>query len=137
MKKKLVKAVSVAMALTMTAGLATGCNSSSGSGSKSSKKSTSGSSEGSVYWLNFKPEADEALQEIAKTYKEETGVSVKVVTAASGSYEETLTAEMDKSDAPTLFVVGNDASVATWGSSCVDLKNTDVYNELSTDDYTL
>ena len=89
MKKKLVKAVSVAMALTMTAGLATGCNSSSGSGSKSSKKSTSGSSEGSVYWLNFKPEADEALQEIAKTYKEETGVSVKVVTAASGSYEET------------------------------------------------
>ena len=117
MKKKLVKAVSVAMALTMTAGLATGCNSSSGSGSKSSKKSTSGSSEGSVYWLNFKPEADEALQEIAKTYKEETGVSVKVVTAASGSYEETLTAEMDKSDAPTLFVVGNDASVATWGSS--------------------
>ena len=30
MKKKLVKAVSVAMALTMTAGLATGCNSSSG-----------------------------------------------------------------------------------------------------------
>ena len=137
MKKKLVKAVSVAMALTMTAGLATGCNSSSGSGSKSSKKSTSGSSEGSVYWLNFKPEADEALQEIAKTYKEETGVSVKVVTAASGSYEETLTAEMDKSDAPTLFVVRNDASVATWGSSCVDLKNTDVYNELSTDDYTL
>ena len=70
--------------------------------------------EGSVYWLNFKPESDEALQEIAAMYTEETGVSVKVVTAASGTYNETLTAQMDKSDAPTMFVVGNQAAVDTW-----------------------
>lgn len=92
---------------------------------------------GSVYWLNFKPEADEALQGIAATYKEETGVDVKVVTAASGSYEQTLTTEMDKSDAPTLFVVGNQAAVKTWGDFCYDLKDTDIYKELSTDDFTL
>ncbi len=92
---------------------------------------------GSVYWLNFKPEADEALQAIAKTYTEETGVEVKVVTAASGTYEQTLTTEMDKSDAPTLFVVGNQAAVKTWGEYCYDLKGTDIYNELSTDDFTL
>ena len=30
--------------------------------------------EGSVYWLNFKPESDEALQQIAAMYTEETGV---------------------------------------------------------------
>ena len=52
---------------------------------------------GSVYWLNFKPEADQALQQIAKTYREQTGVEVRIVTAASGQYESTLTAEMDKS----------------------------------------
>jgi len=92
---------------------------------------------GSVYWLNFKPEADEALQTIAADYTAETGVSVKVVTAASGTYESTLTAEMDKSEAPTLFVVGNSAAVNTWGSYCYDLKGTDVYNELTTDDFTL
>ena len=41
--------------------------------------------EGSVYWLNFKPESDEALQKVAALYTEKTGVPVKVVTAASGT----------------------------------------------------
>ena len=92
---------------------------------------------GQVYWLNFKPEADEALQTLAADYTAETGVPVQVVTAASGTYESTLTAEMDKSNAPTLFVVGNSAAVKTWGDYCYDLKGTDVYNELTTDDFTL
>ena len=52
---------------------------------------------GSVYWLNFKPESDEDLQKVAKLYTEKTGVPVNVVTAASGTYSQTLTAEMDKS----------------------------------------
>ena len=58
---------------------------------------------GSVYYLNFKPEADEAWQKLAETYTAQTGVEVKVLTAASGTYEETLVSEMDKSAAPTLF----------------------------------
>ena len=125
MKKKL---VSILMATAMVATLFTGCGKSA---------ETSKNDNGSVYWLNFKPEADEALQEIAKTYKEETGVEVKVVTAAEGKYESTLTSEMDKSNAPTLFVVGNQAAVKTWGDYCYDLSGTDVYNELNTDAFTL
>ncbi|MCI5822612.1 MAG: ABC transporter substrate-binding protein [Lachnospiraceae bacterium] len=125
MKKKL---VSVLMATAMVATLFAGCGK-SGDSAKSSK--------GSVYWLNFKPEADEALQGIAKTYKDETGVDVKVVTAAEGKYESTLTSEMDKSSAPTLFVVGNQAAVKTWGDYCYDLSDTDVYKELNTDAFTL
>ncbi len=94
--------------------------------------------EGSVYWLNFKPESDEALQELAAMYKEETGVEVKVVTAAAGTYNETLTAEMDKGDAaPTIFVVGNTAAVDTWGEYCLDLTDTDIAKELNTDAYML
>ena len=93
--------------------------------------------EGSVYWLNFKPESDQALQDIAAKYTEETGVPVKVVTAASGTYSETLTAEMDKSSAPTLFVVGNQAGVQTWGDYCYDLTGTPVAEELNTDAYNL
>jgi raffinose/stachyose/melibiose transport system substrate-binding protein len=92
---------------------------------------------GSVYWLNFKPESDAALQELAAAYTAETGVAVKVVTAASGTYSSTLTAEMDKDAAPTLFVVGNAAGVETWGDYCLDLKGTKIADELSTDAYNL
>ena len=92
---------------------------------------------GSVYWLNFKPESDEDLQTLAAKYTEATGVPVKVVTAASGTYNETLTAEMDKSAAPTLFVVGNSAAVDTWGEYCYDLTDTAVAKELNTDAYNL
>ena len=92
---------------------------------------------GSVYWLNFKPESDEALQEIAQLYTQKTGVEVKVVTAASGQYNSTLTAQMDKSGAPTLFVVGNDAAVDTWGEYCYDLTDTKIAKELNTDAYKL
>ena len=128
MRKKL---LSVALCATMVAGLLAGC----GSSSKSDKASSD--SKGSVYWLNFKPEADEALQGIAKTYEKEKGVKVKVVTAASGNYNSTLTSEMGKSAAPTLFVVGNQAAVKTWNDYCIDLKGTDVYNELNTDAFNL
>lgn len=34
---------------------------------------------GKVYYLNFKPEADEAWQNLAKAYTEETGTEVTVV----------------------------------------------------------
>lgn len=128
MRKKL---LSVALCATMVAGLLAGC----GSSPKSDKASSN--SKGSVYWLNFKPEADEALQGIAKTYEKENGVKVKVVTAASGKYNSTLTSEMGKSAAPTLFVVGNQAAVKTWDDYCIDLKDTDVYKELSTDAFNL
>ena len=39
--------------------------------------------EGQVYYLNFKPEQDEQWQALAKSYTEQTGVPVTVVTAAS------------------------------------------------------
>ena len=123
------KLFSVALCATMVAGLFAGCGNSSSSDKSSAK--------GSVYWLNFKPEADEALQDIAKTYEKEKGVKVIVVTAASGNYNSTLTSEMGKSAAPTLFVVGNQAAVKTWDDYCIDLKDTDVYKELSTDAFNL
>ena len=40
--------------------------------------------EGSVYYLNFKPEQDQQWQDLAAAYTAETGVPVTVVTAASG-----------------------------------------------------
>ncbi len=92
---------------------------------------------GYVYWLNFKPESDEVLKNVAAMYTEETGVPVTVLTAAQGTYQETLTAEMDKSEAPTLFVVGNTGAISTWGEDCLDLTDTAIANELTTDAYNL
>lgn len=114
----------------LVAGLA-GCTTSEPTGETDAAKT------GSVYWLNFKPESDETLKEIAAMYTEETGVKVEILTAASGTYNETLTAEMDKSNPPTLFVVGNDAAVDTWGDYCYDLTDTDIAKELNTDAYML
>ena len=55
-------------------------------------------SEGSVYYLNFKPEQADQWSDLAKKYTDETGVPVTVVTAASGTYESTLKSEMAKED---------------------------------------
>ena len=125
----------------LTAAMLVGCGSTGGStgSTDGAGTETTGSSDaaGHVYFLNFKPELDETLQELATKYTEQTGVEVKVVTAASGSYNETLTAEMDKSAAPTLFVIGNQAGVKEWGDYALDLKGTPIEQELSTDAYNL
>ena len=116
------KILSVLLATVMVACMLVGCG---------------GKEKGSVYYLNFKPEADAAWQELAKLYTEQTGVEVTVLTAASGTYSETLTAEMAKSSAPTLFQCGNAAGLETWGDYCLDLSTTDFYKEMTTDDFNL
>lgn len=105
---------------------------------KDTGKANSGDTEkGKVYYLNFKPEADQAWQALAKEYTEKTGVEVKVVTAASGDYETTLNAQMGKSGQPTIFNCGNPMSVADWADYTLDLTDTKLAGELTTTDYNL
>lgn len=92
---------------------------------------------GQVYYLNFKPEADEAWQTIASSYTDQTGVPVTVVTAASGTYEETLSVEIIKDEAPTLFQVNGPVGLANWKDYCYDLKDSSLYNELTSDSFAL
>ena len=92
---------------------------------------------GKVYYLNFKPEQDEAWKALAAAYTEETGVPVTVVTAASGTYESTLMADMAKTDAPTLFQVNGPVGLANWKEYCYDLSGSAVYGELTSDNYAL
>lgn len=93
--------------------------------------------EGRVYYLNFKPEADATMQELAALYTETTGVPVKVVTAASGQYSDTLTAEMAKTEAPTIFNIGNLSGLNDWDDYALNLADTAVANELTTDEFNL
>ncbi|MBQ3417045.1 MAG: ABC transporter substrate-binding protein [Ruminococcus sp.] len=127
----------MAAILVLSLAACSGGNGGNSGNSGEGDKGDGGSATGSVYWLNFKPELDETLQTLAAKYTEAKGVEVKVVTAASGTYSQTLTAEMDKSNPPTLFVIGNQQGVKDWKDYAIDLTDTAIAKELNTDAYNL
>ena len=116
--------MTLALSLVMVISLLAGC------GGKSAD-------EGSVYYLNFKPEQDAQWQQLAADYTEETGVPVTVVTAASGEYETQLSTEINKDVPPTLFQVNGPVGLANWKDYCYDLKDSKIYGELTSDAFAL
>ena len=124
---KLKKVVSIALSAIMSTVVLTGCTS-------SSDNQASDDSKGSVYYLNFKPESEEQWKKIAEDYEKETGVNVKIVTAASGTYEQTLKSEVAKKDAPTLFQINGPVGYESWKEYCADLKDTELYSHLLNQD---
>ena len=119
---KMKKVTATMLAAVMAAGMLTGCGGSGGSAKKDD--------EPSVYYLNFKPEVAEVWETLAEKYTEETGVKVKVKTAASGQYEQTLKSEIAKTDAPTLFQINGPTGYNAWKDYCMDLKDTELYGML-------
>jgi len=115
MKKK-ITSILLSVTCFMTAFVMAGCG----------EKETS-----QVYFLNFKPESASVYEELAKKYKEETGVTVKVVTAAANSYEQTLKSEIAKSDAPTIFQVNGPIGYDAWDDYCLNIKDSKLYSYLS------
>lgn len=139
--KNLKKGIALAMAASLSvcafAGCAPGGGTSSAGSEAGGETPTNASGEGKVYYLNFKPEQADAWVALAAKYTEETGVKVKVQTAASGEYESTLKAEMAKSSAPTLFQVNGPVGLATWKDYCYDLKDSSLYSNLKSDEFAL
>lgn len=138
------KVIALLLSMTMAVGMLTACGGSetpaetpAATEDSAEAEGTAPAADGSVYYLNFKPEQDEAWQTLAEAYTAETGVPVTVVTAASGEYETTLMAEMGKSEAPTLFQVNGPVGLANWKDYCYDLAGTDVYGELTNDAFAL
>lgn len=84
-----------------------------------------------IYFLNFKPEAAKTYEKISADYEKETGVKLKVVTAAANTYEQTLKSEIAKKDAPTIFQINGPIGFNEWRNYCADLKNTQLYSVLS------
>ena len=92
---------------------------------------------GSIYYLNFKPEVAEAWEALAAAYTAETGVEMTVITAASGTYEDTLKSEIAKTEAPTLFQVNGPIGLKTWKDYCYDMSGSAFYGELTSDAFAL
>lgn len=149
--KNLKKGIALAMAASLSVCMFAGCDSGStastggdastggnaSTGGETSASTTAGAEGGKVYYLNFKPEQADQWVALAKTYTDQTGVEVKVETAASGTYEEQLKSEMAKSSAPTLFQVNGPVELAAWTDYCYNLKETSVYQNLKSDDFAL
>ena len=90
------------------------------------------SSANEVYFLNFKPEiADVYTDIVAPAFEEETGISLRVVTAASNQYQTTLRSEMAKSEPPVIFQVNGPVGVQAFSSDVAPLENTEFYTLLS------
>ncbi|MBE6733425.1 MAG: ABC transporter substrate-binding protein [Ruminococcaceae bacterium] len=85
----------------------------------------------SVYFLNFKPESAKVYERIADDYEKEKGVTVKVVTAAANTYEQTLKSEIAKANAPTIFQVNGPIGYNSWKDYCLDIKDSKLYSYLS------
>lgn len=90
--------------------------------------------EARIYYLNFKPESTDSWKEIAKAYEAETGIKVRILTAASGSYEQTLKSEIAKRKAPTLFQINGPVDYEKWKKYCRDLSDTKLYSWLTRPD---
>ena len=131
MKKKLVSAL---LCSAMVATMFAGCGSDKETGASAGGTeagATVEAGEGSVYLLNFKPETDQAWQDLAATYTEQTGVNVTVVTAADGQYKTTLQSELAKSDAPTIFTIGSKSDAQEWADYTYDLSESALYSHLT------
>ncbi|MNO30094.1 maltose ABC transporter periplasmic protein [compost metagenome] len=131
---KVKKLLGMALALTLVAGLAVGCGNKNGNTGTTNNPSNSGTATkgaGEIYFLNFKPEIAPIYEKIAKDYEAETGVKVKIQTAAAGTYETVLKAEIAKADAPTIFQMNGPVGYQNWKDYTLDLKDTKLYSYLS------
>ncbi|NMO94357.1 ABC transporter substrate-binding protein [Paenibacillus lemnae] len=118
-------------------GLAVGCNNNNSGGTEPAKTTgetppkTETAKVDEIYFLNFKPEIAQVYEKIAKDYEAETGIKVKVVTAAAGTYETTLKSEVAKSDPPTIFQINGPVGYNNWKDYTADLKDSKLYSFLS------
>ncbi|GAB6991735.1 ABC transporter substrate-binding protein [Paenibacillus pini] len=127
--KKMLGIMLVISLISVLAACGSKTDNSSTAGDDNKKEPATGAKE--IYFLNFKPEIAATYEKIAKDYEAETGVKVKVVTAASGTYETTLKSEIAKSDAPTIFQINGPVGYEAWKNYAADLKDTKLYNALS------
>ena len=86
-----------------------------------------------IYFLNFKPEIADVYEAkvIPAFEKENPGYKLKVVTAASGTYEQTLKSEQAKSNPPVIFQTNGPVGLESSRKDAAPLDNTNFYKLLA------
>lgn len=97
------KMMAIVAAAVMAMGAMAGCGSSS----------AADPDKGKVYFVNNKKEIVDQLEDLADQYTKETGVQVKVLTAADG-YDNTLASELAKTEAPTMWSITGYPNFIKW-----------------------
>jgi len=85
-----------------------------------------------IYFLNFKPEVAEIYEnEVVPAFEAANpGYKLKVVTAASGTYEQTFNSEVAKSNPPVIFQVNGPVGLNNQKNVVADLSSTNFYKIL-------
>ena len=86
-----------------------------------------------IYFLNFKPEVAEIYEKdvIPAFEAANPDYKLKVVTAASGTYEQTFNSEVAKSNPPVIFQVNGPVGLNNQKNVVADLSSTNFYKILA------
>jgi len=128
--KKNKKIAAIIAAGTFAAATLAGCSNAaassenSSSSSSSSETSKASSSSVSITMLNSKMEIQPQLEEMAKKYKEQTGVSIEVYSTANGaSPAETIAQKYAAGDPPTLAMLDGTDILTIAKEKALDLSS--------------
>ena len=146
-RMKTKKLISVLLVSALTAAMASGCGSSSESGStaadtktaeSASEESTQagGSSQESdlagtsITFLNSKGEIQEAMEELAAEFTDETGIDVEILACGTGESPYTkVTSAYNSGSAPTMSMLDTTDALALADEYALDLSNEDWVKE--------
>lgn len=117
MKKK--KLLAIVLASAMACGSLTGCGSSTAGGGGSNS-----GSDKTIRVFQLKVEINDALQDLAKKYEDETGVKVDIQSVGGGAdYGAALKAEFQKGTEPDVFMIAGKGDYETWKHKIDDLSD--------------
>lgn len=115
------KVLATVLTASLMAGIFVGCSSNSGKIENDTNKSD-GNKVVKVFQL--KVEINDALQQLAKKYEEETGVKVEVTSVGGGAdYGAALKAEFQKGTEPDIFMIQGAGDLEVWSHKVDDLSS--------------
>lgn len=115
------KVLATVLTASLMAGIFVGCSSNSGKTENDTKK---GDENKVVKVFQLKVEINDALQQLAKKYEEETGVKVEVTSVGGGAdYGAALKAEFQKGTEPDIFMIQGAGDLEVWSHKVDDLSS--------------
>ena len=115
------KVLATILAASMLTSVFVGCSSTS---SKTGNDTNEGAGDKVVKVFQLKVEINDALQQLAKKYEEETGVKVEVTSVGGGAdYGAALKAEFQKGSEPDIFMIQGAGDLEVWSHKVDDLSS--------------